>query len=174
MATVEPGIENVELASSELWKDGPPYEVFKGIRGKCPVHWSGKIDQYPDEAGFWSVTTAEDVHAVSRDWETYSSEVGGVTVFAEIFPLELVRAMFIGQDPPKHDRVKALFQRGFTPKRIADHEERIRAITRDVLDRLEGQDRCELVSEVAQPVVSRVISASWACPRTKTRCGRGS
>ena len=106
---------------------------------KCPVHWSGKIDQYPDEAGFWSVTTAEDVHTVSRDWETYSSELGGVTVFAEIFPLELVRAMFIGQDPPKHDRVKALFQRGFTPKRIADHEERIRAITCEVLDRLEGQ-----------------------------------
>ena len=164
MATVQPGIENaeienVELAQSELWKDGPPYELFKEMRAKCPMHWSGKIDQYPDEAGFWSVTTADDVYTVSRDWETYSSELGGVTVFAEIFPLELVRAMFIGQDPPKHDRVKALFQRGFTPKRIADHEERIRAITCDVLDRLEGQERCELVSEVAQPVVSRVISS---------------
>ncbi len=159
MATVQPGIENVELAQGELWKDGPPYELFKEMRSKCPMHWSGKIDQYPDEAGFWSVTTAEDVHTVSRDWETYSSELGGVTVFAEIFPLELVRAMFIGQDPPKHDRVKALFQRGFTPKRIADHEERIRAITCEVLDRLEGRERVELVSEVAQPVVSRVISS---------------
>ena len=159
MATVEPGIEGVELASGELWKDGPPYELFKEMRGKCPVHWSERIDQYPDEAGFWSVTTAEDVHAVSRDWETYSSELGGVTVFAEIFPLELVRAMFIGMDPPKHDRIKALFQRGFTPKRIADHEERIRAITCEVLDRLQGRERCDLVSDVAQPVVSRVISS---------------
>jgi cytochrome P450 len=159
MATVEPGIEGVELASGELWKDGPPYELFKEMRGKCPVHWSERIDQYPDEAGFWSVTTAEDVHAVSRDWETYSSELGGVTVFAEIFPLELVRAMFIGMDPPKHDRIKALFQRGFTPKRIADHEERIRAITCEVLDRLEGRERCDLVGDVAQPVVSRVISS---------------
>jgi cholest-4-en-3-one 26-monooxygenase len=158
MATVEPGIEGVELASGELWKDGPPYELFKEMRGKCPVDWSERIDQYPDEAGFWSVTTAEDVHAVSRDWETYSSELGGVTVFAEIFPLELVRAMFIGMDPPKHDRIKALFQRGFTPKRIADHEERIRAITCEVLDRLEGRESCDLVSDVAQPVVSRVIS----------------
>ncbi len=159
MATVEPGIEGVELASGELWKDGPPYELFKEMRGKCPVHWSERIDQYPDEAGFWSVTTAEDVHAVSRDWETYSSELGGVTVFAEIFPLELVRAMFIGMDPPKHDRIKALFQRGFTPKRIADHEERIRAITCEVLDRLQGRESCDLVSDVAQPVVSRVISS---------------
>jgi cytochrome P450 len=27
-------------------------------------------------------------------------------------------------DPPKHDRLKALFQAGFTPKRIAAHEAR--------------------------------------------------
>ncbi|MGH2831976.1 MAG: hypothetical protein ACRDK2_04300 [Solirubrobacteraceae bacterium] len=40
MATVEPGIENVELAESELWKDGPPYELFKEMRAKCPMHWS--------------------------------------------------------------------------------------------------------------------------------------
>jgi len=147
------------VAESALWEQGPPYEVFRELRAKCPVHWSERIEQYPDEAGFWSVTTAEDVHAVSRDWETYSSELGGVTVFAEIFPLELARAMFIGMDPPKHDRVKALFQRGFTPKRIADHEDRIRDITATVLDRLAGRDRCDLVGDVAQPVVSRVIGS---------------
>ena len=67
--------------------------------------------------------------------------------------------MFIGMDPPKHDRVKALFQAGFTPKRIADHEQRIREIVADVLDRLEGRERCDLVSDVAQPVVSRVIGS---------------
>ncbi|MGO8905869.1 MAG: cytochrome P450 [Solirubrobacteraceae bacterium] len=159
MATVEPDIRSVELADNELWEDGPPYDVFKEMRAKCPVHWTGRIEQYPSEAGFWSVTTADDVHEVSRDWQAYSSELGGVTVFAEIFPLELARGMFIGMDPPKHDRIKALFQRGFTPKRIADHEERIRAIAVDVLDRLEGRERCDLVADVAQPVVSRVISS---------------
>ncbi|HTQ68617.1 MAG TPA: cytochrome P450 [Solirubrobacteraceae bacterium] len=164
MATVEPGIENVELASGELWKDGPPYALFKEMRAKCPVHWSEKIEQYPSEAGFWSVTTPDDVHEVSRDWETYSSYLGGVTVFAEIFPLEIVRGMFIGMDPPRHDKIKALFQRGFTPKRIADHEDSIRAIVRDVLERLEGRDRCDLVSDVAQPVVSRVIHSFMGTP----------
>jgi cholest-4-en-3-one 26-monooxygenase len=67
--------------------------------------------------------------------------------------------MFIGMDPPKHDRLKALFQKGFTPKRIADHEERIRAITVKVLDRLQGRETCDLVSDVAQPVVARVIGS---------------
>src|SRR5438477_6903891 len=72
--------------------------------------------------------------------------------------------MFIGMDPPKHDRVKALFQAGFTPKRIADHEDAIRQITVDMLDRLEGRETCDLVNEVAQPVVSRVIGSFMGIP----------
>src|SRR5271165_4994318 len=159
MAAAGQDFTDLALAHTELWQVGPPYELFKELRSKCPVHWTETIEEYPQEAGFWSVTTAEDVHEVSRDWQTYSSELGGVTVFAEIFPLELVRGMFIGMDPPKHDKIKALFQRGFTPKRIADHEERIRAIVTAVLDRLEDRDRCDLVADVAQPVVSRVISS---------------
>jgi cytochrome P450 len=159
MATVGRDIESVELTERELWLDGPPLEAFKQMRAKCPVHWTEKFEELPDEAGFWSVTTADDVHTVSRDWETYSSELGGVVLAAAGFPIELARAMFIGMDPPKHDRLKALFQRGFTPKRIADHEDAIRAIAVRVLDGLVGQDACDLVTDVAQPVVSRVIGS---------------
>src|SRR5215475_6917634 len=164
MATVGRDIESLELTERELWHEGPPQEAFKEMRSKCPIHWTEGFEELPDEAGFWSVTTAEDIHAVSRDWETYSSELGGVVAAAAGFPIELARAMFIGMDPPKHDRLKALFQRGFTPKRIAEHEEPIRAITREVLDRLEGRERCDLVTDVAQPVVSRVIGSFMGIP----------
>ncbi len=159
MATAERDIRSVELTERELWIDGPPIETFKEMRSKCPVHWTESFEEFPKEPGFWSVTTAEDIHTVSRDWQTYSSERGGVLAARGEFPLELAQAMFIGMDPPKHDRLKALFQKGFTPKRIADHEERIRAITIKVLDRLEGRDTCDLVSDVAQPVVARVIGS---------------
>jgi cytochrome P450 len=159
MATVRRDVNSVQVGENELWRDGPPYELFKEMRAKCPIHWTERVAEFPEEAGFWSVTTAEDVHTVSRDWKTYSSETGGVTIYSESFPLELSQAMFIGMDPPKHDRVKALFQRGFTPKRIADHEEEIRTIARTVLDRLEGRETCDLVSDVAQPVVARVIGS---------------
>jgi cholest-4-en-3-one 26-monooxygenase len=81
-----------------------------------------------------------------------------------VFPIELMRAMFIGMDPPKHDRLKMLFQAGFTPRRIADHEPAIRAIVVDVLDRLEGRDTCDLVNDVAQPIVSRVIGSFMGIP----------
>ncbi len=159
MATVGRDIRDIELTEQELWDDGPPNEVFKQMRSQCPVHWTERFEEFPDEPGFWSVTTADDVHTVSRDWQTYSSELGGVIVAAAGFPIELARAMFIGMDPPKHDRLKALFQMGFTPRRIAAHEEAIRAIVRRVLDRLEGRSEVELVNEVAQPVVARVIGS---------------
>ncbi|HTB69471.1 MAG TPA: cytochrome P450 [Solirubrobacteraceae bacterium] len=163
MATVGSDLEHARLAERELWLNGPPHELFKELRAKCPVHWTDRVSAYPDEKGFWSVTTAEDIHTVSRDWQTYSS-AQGVTAVSEVFPVELVQAMFIGMDPPKHDRLKALFQAGFTPKRIAAHEHEIRAITAGVLDRLRGHETCDLVCDVAQPVVSRVIGSFMGIP----------
>jgi len=153
-------LEAVRVADRTNFRDGPPLEVFRRLRAECPVHWSDGITEYPDEDGFWSVTTADDVFEVSRDWQTFSSEIGGFTATKNAgLSLEMQQAMFIGMDPPKHDRLKALFQRGFTPKRIAEHEDAIRLITVEVLDRLQGRDTCELVNDVAQPVVARVIGS---------------
>jgi cytochrome P450 len=157
-------LEQLWLTERELWPDGPPPDVFRRLRDECPVHWTAGISDYPKEAGYWSVTRADDVHTVSRDWRTYSSEVGGITAVIDAFPLELMRAMFIGMDPPKHDRLKTLFQAGFSPRRIAAHEPRIRKIVTGVLDRLEGRDECDLVSDVAQPIVSRVIGSFMGIP----------
>jgi cytochrome P450 len=164
MAAVGSDLENILVGEREHWQDGPPHELFKRLRGECPVHWTDRITEFPDEAGYWSVTTADDIHTVSRDFRTYSSEAGGVTAANVVFPLELTRAMFIGMDPPKHDRLKALFQAGFTPKRIADHEDAIRAIVTGVWDRLDGRESCDLVTEVAQPVVARVIGSFMGIP----------
>ena len=157
-------LEKVLVTERELWQDGPPHELFKDLRAHCPVHWTEKITEYPEEDGFWSITTADDVHAVSRDWETYSSATGITALTNAIMPVELISAMFIGMDPPKHDRLKGLFQRGFTPKRIADHEDEIRAITVGVLDGIEDRETCDLVTDVAQPVVSRVIGSFMGIP----------
>ncbi len=151
-------LDQIDVTDAEHWEEGVPHEIFKDLRAECPVHWS-EINEYPNEEGFWSVTKADHVREVSLDWETYSSERGGVTGLTHVIPLELTRAMFIAQDPPKHDRLKMLFQRGFTPKRIAEHEGRIREITERVLDGLGSRGQCDLVSEVAQPVVSRVIGS---------------
>ena len=128
------------------------------------MHWS-PLGDYPEESGFWSLTRAADLRAVSLDWQTYSSYVGGIMVLDDFgIPLEAQQQQMISMDPPRHDRIKALFQRGFTPKRIGEHEERIRAIVNGVLDRVAARGECELVNEVAGPVVSRVIGSFIGTP----------
>jgi cytochrome P450 len=159
----EVDLEQVDVTDSEHWLDGPPHPLFTRLRTECPVHWS-EINEYENEEGFWSVARADDVRAVSLDWQTFSSERGGVTGLTHAVPLELQQAMFIGMDPPKHDRLKSLFQRGFTPRRIAEHEDAIRAIAVRVLDGVADRGRCDLVSDVAQPVVSRVIGSFMGIP----------
>ncbi len=163
MTSTRGEIEHVLVSELELWHDGPPHDLFRRLRSECPVHWTSRIPEYPGEPGYWSVTRPEDIHTVSRDWQTFSSERGGITSVG-VFPLELIQSMFIGMDPPRHDRLKMLFQAGFTPRRIAAHEPRIRAIVVDVLDRLDGRERCDLVREVAQPIVSRVIGSFMGVP----------
>ncbi|MBV9338361.1 MAG: cytochrome P450 [Solirubrobacterales bacterium] len=163
MTSTPDELDDVLVSDLELWRDGPPHPVFRRLRSECPVHWSPTIPDYPGEPGYWSVTRPEDIHMVSRDWRTYSSELGGVTSIG-VFPLKLIRSMFIGMDPPRHDRLKMLFQAGFTPRRIAAHESAIRGIVVEVLDRLAGRETCDLVTEVAQPVVSRVIGSFMGVP----------
>ena len=150
MTWTDNDLKHVLVGEPQLWEDGPPNALFKELRERCPVHWTSRIIDFPDEAGYWSVTRAEDVHKVSRDWKTFSSELGGITAVVAAFPIELMQAMFIGMDPPKHDRLKMLFQAGFTPRRIAAHEPAIRKIVINVLGRLDGRDTCDLVTDVAQ------------------------
>ncbi len=156
-------LDQVDLGDVRYWTDGPPHAIFERLRSEEPVHWS-PMATWPGEPGFWSVTRAEDVHAVSRDWQTFSSETGGFLAANNAVPLPFLNAMFIGMDPPRHDRIKALFQRGFTPKRIADHEETVRQITTNVLDSLDTGATVDLAGEVAQPIVSRVIGRFAGVP----------
>ncbi len=86
-------LDELGVADRAHFQQGPPLELFRRLRAECPVHWSSGIAEFPGEAGFWSVTTAEDVFEVSRDWQTYSSEVGGFTASNAGLSLEMQQAM---------------------------------------------------------------------------------
>ena len=60
-------LDTLLVADREHWLHGPPHDVFARLRGECPVHWTAGITEYPNEAGYWSVTRADDIHTVSRD-----------------------------------------------------------------------------------------------------------
>jgi len=156
-------VDQIDIGDMRLWEDGFPHAVFDRLRREEPVHWS-PMATWEGEPGFWSITRAEDIHEISREWETYSSQAGGIVITDHGTPLELQTQMFIAMDPPRHDRIKALFQRGFTPKRIAEHEAEIRQIVNRVLDRLEGREEIDVVADIASPVVSRVIGSFVGTP----------
>ena len=158
-------IESVQIADDEFWTDGPPYELFKRMRERVPDPLEPGDQQYPRRGGLLVGDARPTTSTRSAATGRPTRPAQGITALTHsVLPLELQQAMFIGMDPPKHDRLKALFQRGFTPKRIADHEDAIRAITVDVLDGLGDRETCDLVSDVAQPVVSRVIHSFMGIP----------
>lgn len=165
MSSIDP---DLTVADMDRWADGPPHELFEELRQKCPVHWSPGIAGMPDDPGFWSVTKAADVQQVSRDWKTFSSHAeGGVDLTWSFIPEDLqeqIKTDMINLDPPRHDRLKQLFLAGFTVERIAAEEDRVRAAVRNVLDRLEDRETCDLVSDVSKPIVARVIHGFLGIP----------
>ena len=67
-------------------------------------------------------------------------------------------------DPPRHDRMRSLVARGFTPKRIADLEPRIREISRGHMERFLGDRRCDFIQQYAGLVPMDVISEMLGVP----------
>src|SRR3954467_2516739 len=156
----ETPLDQIIVGDREQWMEGPPYDLFKRQSDECRNNWTTHLPGFLGEAGFQSIVRWDDIRPVSMDWQTFSSELGGITALTDaVMPLEMQRGMFIAQDPPKHDRLKALFQRGFTPKRIAEHEDRIRQIVCDRLETLDPSTEINIVDEFAQPVVARVIGS---------------
>jgi cytochrome P450 len=159
MATANLDITQVDLSDLRLWHDGPPHDVFTTLREDAPAHWS-EMRTYDGEPGFWSLSRHEDIRAASMDWGTYSSALGGMMLPDEsAVPMDLQREVIISMDPPRHTRVKALFQRAFTPKAIDAHADRVRAIVASALDGLATQGGGDLVRDVGGPVTARVIGS---------------
>jgi cytochrome P450 len=157
-------LDSVDLADPAVWDDGPPYELFARMQREAPVHFSPQKNA-PEEGGFWSITRFDDIRTVSRDHKTFSSERRGIFNVDDMgVPLDLQRLQLISMDPPRHDRLKALVIKAFTPERIAAHENAINKIISGVLDSVADRERFDLVSDVARPIPARVIGSLLGTP----------
>ncbi|AEF40838.1 cytochrome P450 [Hoyosella subflava] len=163
-STAPNDLDSIDLADSTVWDGGPPYELFKRLQREDPVHFSAQRSA-PGEGGFWSITRYDDVRSVSRDHKTFSSEKRGIFHFDDIgVPLDIQRLQMISMDPPRHDRLKALVIKAFTPQRVAEHEDHIRQIIGRVLDSVADRERFDLVADVARPIPARVIGSFLGTP----------
>ena len=172
VTTAATGLDGLDVSNLDLWRDGPPDEVFARLRREAPVHFSA-LGDFPDERGFWSIVRYDDIAAVGRDHETFSSArsillVDKLAKEGEPDPIDIAQHMMITQDPPRHDRMKALVQRAFTPKRALEHTERIREIINLVYDRALAErpdGRLDLVQDVGVHVPAMVIGDMLGAPR---------
>ncbi len=69
-------LDDVDLTDLEVWERGVPYDWLALLRQEAPLHWQPETEG----PGFWVLTRYEDVVRVAKEWETFSSELGGTSL----------------------------------------------------------------------------------------------
>ncbi len=150
----------IDLSDSDAFVERVPYEWFDELRRADPVHWQRERTG----RGFWAVTRHADVVAVSKDWETFSSEVGASSL-EELDPDALAaRQSMIDTDPPLHTELRRVVSSPFTARSVGGYEALVRSITRTVLDDVRTEERFDFVERVASAVPIKVLCRLLGVP----------
>jgi cytochrome P450 len=145
-----------------------PYPFYTELR-KTPVA------RQPD--GTYVVSTYREIVQLLHD-PRVSSDVtkrpGATAVGAPLGPESspltqvIIEPNIITQDPPEHDRDRRRMARHFgpphSPRMISDLEPEIRRIVADLLDRMKGKTRIDVVEEFAFPLPVTVICRILGVP----------
>jgi len=157
---------------SARWRDDP-YPMYRELRDRAPLHYS------PDSAT-WTVSRYDDVVAVLKDTEVFSSKTRGGQMESRIESLSTAEKlqlfvrfvsrmrtapwtmrrsrMLIQEDGAVHLRMRDLVNRGFTPRQIKRLEPRMRALVAECLAELGRKPQFDLVSELNIPLPVTVIA----------------
>jgi cytochrome P450 len=164
-ASRELRLEDVDLADHDNFVERVPHDMFALLRREDPVHFQHE----PDGPGFWCVTRYDDINAVHRDWETFSSELGG-TSLQDLEPEHIeARKSMIDMDPPRHNQLRALVNKGFTPRAVRAYEEKIRELIRGILDDALPRGEFDFVEHVAAELPMRVFAEMLGAPQEDRR-----
>jgi cytochrome P450 len=133
-----------------------PYPTYRWLRDHAPLYRN-------DALGFWALSRYRDVLAASLDWESYSSAEG--TTLERMDPrLFETRPMIIFLDPPRHDRLRKLVSRAFTPRRVAELEPFIRTTVTQLLDSVAREGGGDFVHDISTPLPMEVIFTLLGIP----------
>ncbi len=153
-----------------------PYPTYRRLRDEAPVHHSS-------ERGVYSITRYDDVVAVLNDPDTFSSRAmftmlmnGGdegrpplswglfrfvlsMVLRTRLNPLEFTTARnLIAEDGESHASLRAIVNRGFTPRRIAAWEARARELVDECLAGLRRGEPFDLMRDLAVPLPTTLIA----------------
>jgi cytochrome P450 len=134
-----------------------PYPTYARLRAEAPVYRN-------EAAGFWALSRHADVVEAFRDNERFSSAHGVSLDPAASGPNAHRTMSFLAMDPPMHGRMRGLVSRGFTPRRVAELEPRIRELTRQHLAVALEQGTFDFIGDLAGKLPMDVISELIGVP----------
>jgi len=134
-----------------------PYPTYQRLRTEAPLYRN-------DEFDFWALSRHADVTAGFRDSARLSSAWGVTLDPAATGPDAHRVQSFLALDPPRHGRMRALVSRGFTPRRVAELEPRIRTLTRQHLQPALDGDSFDFVADLAGKLPMDIVSELLGVP----------
>ena len=126
-----------------------PYPAYRQLRDQAPLYLN-------PELGFWAVSRYDDIVAVSRDWEIFSSASG---VDIDDTGGEFGDGNFLEEDPPPHDLLRAVVRTEFIPKNLrAALEPFVRREVERIVADLNSRPAVDLARELAWELPVIVVS----------------
>lgn len=155
-------IAELNVANPELFRTQQAYDYFQRLRDEAPVHYC-KDSQY---GPYWSITRYEDIMAVDKNHQIFSSsfEFGGVTITGTPSSSNEI-PNFISMDPPEHHDQRKAVAPGMAPRRLAELEQLIRVRAGDILDGLPIDETFDWVANVSVELTGRMIATLLGVPQ---------
>jgi cytochrome P450 len=163
-------LADVNLSSLEFWgldddvRDG----TFATLRREAPISFWPPIhyEGFARGEGHWALTKLDDVFFASRHPDIFSS-AGGITISDQTPEIAEYFGSMIVLDDPRHQRLRSIVSRAFTPKVVARIETSVRErahrlVASLIADHPDGQ--ADLVSELAGPLPLQVICDMMGIP----------
>jgi cytochrome P450 len=163
-------LSDIHLESLDFWarNDDVRDGTFATLRREAPISfWSPiEFEGFETGSGYWALTKLDDVHFASRHPDIFSS-AGGITVNDQTPELAEYFGSMIVLDDPRHQRLRSIVSRAFTPKVVARIEESVRERARRLVAGMianhpDGQ--ADVVSELAGPLPLQVICDMMGIP----------
>jgi cytochrome P450 len=152
---LRPRSPNFPLHSPDFYA-GDPYPAYRELRASAPVCWNDVTD-------FWALLKYEDIRYVSSNPALFSS-TKGITIPDPALPNPVQEGNLIFSDPPRHRQMRKLVNSGFTKRRVAVLEWKIREIVGGILDGIGPGTVHEFAEEIAAPLPTRMIAELIGAP----------
>ena len=155
------GAADADITDPDAYVHGVPYATFERLRRTDPVSW---WDEHDGGSGFWAITRYDDLLAVSRQVEIFSS-AQGITL-EEMDPEDFqARRNMLEYDPPEHTRYRRLVSKPFARREVYAYENAIRLLARSVVDEaLAGPHTFDFVERVAKQLPMRMLGRLLGVP----------